>query len=397
MGFSVSATMAIFLAAFLILFSILYASVTDAFDKVTVSLDERYDDMSERSQTQISIIDVNYYRDTNDLEVLVQNTGSIALEISESNLLVSGLFMSSFITDIEGKTTDIWLPLEVLTITVNDPLIDFDSDVGLRNLVANDAQLSSPTSLSVGECAYVLDGNSIDVFTLTGTFSFTITDSAHMVAPSDIKVFGEYLYVLDEASHIDRFDTDGNWVDVFVSDATNASTPVSFAIDSDYIYMIDNFDHIDRFNISTGVFVDQLIANGGTMTSPIDITVGAYIFVLDNSSGSNHIDRYGLDGSEGAQIIGSGMLSSTTDISVSAGGLDERSLFITNNSDEILVAYENGTMRGTIDEGLSDSVWGVDATGKIFVSDSVNGLVIERLGTSVKVVVENGISDIIML
>ncbi|MBU1159377.1 MAG: hypothetical protein KKE24_08580 [Candidatus Thermoplasmatota archaeon] len=353
--------------------------------------------MSERSQTQISIIDVNYYRDTNDLEVLVQNTGSIALEISESNLLVSGLFMSSFITDIEGKTTDIWLPLEVLTITVNDPLIDFDSDVGLRNLVANDAQLSSPTSLSVGECAYVLDGNSIDVFTLTGTFSFTITDSAHMVAPSDIKVFGEYLYVLDEASHIDRFDTDGNWVDVFVSDATNASTPVSFAIDSDYIYMIDNFDHIDRFNISTGVFVDQLIANGGTMTSPIDITVGAYIFVLDNSSGSNHIDRYGLDGSEGAQIIGSGMLSSTTDISVSAGGLDERSLFITNNSDEILVAYENGTMRGTIDEGLSDSVWGVDATGKIFVSDSVNGLVIERLGTSVKVVVENGISDIIML
>ncbi|MCJ7561814.1 MAG: hypothetical protein MUO84_02245, partial [Thermoplasmata archaeon] len=172
--------------------------------------------MSERSQTQISIIDVNYYRDTNDLEVMVQNTGSIALEISESNLLVSGLFMSSFIAEIEGKTTDIWLPLEVLTITVNDPLIDFDSDVGLRNLVANDAQLSSPTSLSVGECAYVLDGNSIDVFTLTGTFSFTITDATHMVAPSDVKVFGEYLYVLDETSHIDRFDTDGNWVDVFV-------------------------------------------------------------------------------------------------------------------------------------------------------------------------------------
>ncbi len=397
MGFSVSATMAIFLAAFLILFSILYVSVTDAFDKVTVSLDERYDDMSERSQTQISIIDVNYYRDTNDLEVLVQNTGSIALEISESNLLVSGLLMSSFIAEIEGKTTDIWLPLEVLTITVNDPLIDFDSDVGLRNLVANDAQLSSPTSLSVGECAYVLDGNSIDVFTLTGTFSFTITDATHMVAPSDVKVFGEYLYVLDETSHIDRFDTDGNWVDVFVSDATNAPSPVSFAIDSDYIYMIDNFGHIDRFNISTGVFVDQLIANGGTMTGPIDITVGAYIFVLDNSSGSNHIDRYGLDGSEGAQIIGSDMLSSTTDISASAGALDERSLFIANNSDEILVVYENGTMRGTIDEGLSDSVWGVDATGKIFVSDSVNGLVIERLGTSVKVVVENGISDIIML
>ena len=397
MGFSVSATMAIFLAAFLILFSILYVSVTDAFDKVTVSLDERYDDMSERSQTQISIIDVNYYRDTNDLEVMVQNTGSIALEISESNLLVSGLLMSSFIAEIEGKTTDIWLPLEVLTITVNDPLIDFDSDVGLRNLVANDAQLSSPTSLSVGECAYVLDGNSIDVFTLMGTFGFTITDAAHMVAPSDVKVFGEYLYVLDEASHIDRYDTNGNWVDVFVSDATNAPSPVSFAIDSDYIYMIDNFDHIDRFNKSTGVFVDQLIANGGTMTGPIDITVGAYIFVLDNSSGSNHIDRYGLDGSEGAQIIGSGMLSSTTDISASAGALDERSLFIANNSDEILVVYENGTMRGTIDDGLSDSVWGVDATGKIFVSDSVNGLVIERLGTSVKVVVENGISDIIML
>ena len=397
MGFSVSATMAIFFAAFLILFSILYASVTDAFDKVTVSLDERYDDMSERSQTQISIIDVNYYRDTNDLEVLVQNTGSIALEISESNLLVSGLFMSSFIAEIEGKTTDIWLPLEVLTITVNDPLIDFDSDVGLRNFAANDAQLFSPTSLSVGECAYVLDGSSIDVFTLTGTFSFTITDATHMVAPSDVKVFGEYLYVLDEASHIDRFDTDGNWVDVFVSDATNASSPVSFAIDSNYIYIIDNFDHIDRFNISTGVFVDQLIANGGTMTGPMDITVGAYIFVLDNSSGSSHIDRYGLDGSGGMQIIGSNMLSSTTDISASAETLDERSLFIANNSKEILVFYENGTMRGTIDEGLSDSVWGVDATGKVFVSDSVNGLVIERLGTSVKVVVENGISDIIML
>ena len=397
MGFSVSATMAIFFATFLILFSILYSSVDDAFETVSESFDDRYEYMNERAQTDLDILYISYFKDTDTLEARVQNTGSVALDVDKVRLLIGGYLESGATADVVGETTDIWLPMETLSIALYNPNLTFDPSVTVRTHTSNDARLTSPSNISVGDGVYILDGTSIDVFTLEGAFNYTITDSTNMVSPSDVKVYGDYLYVLDEGTHIDRVDKEGQWVDRFVYDTTNTSDPVSFALDQSYIYIIDNNTHVDRYNTTTGLFVDQWIGNGGTMSAPQDICIGAYIFVIDEVSGSRHIDRYALDGTGGAQVVASAMLSAPTDISASAPGLTERYVYVANNSEEILVFNETGAYVSSIDSGLSDSVVGVDVTGRIFVSDGVNGLVVENLGTSVKVVTENGISEIAML
>ena len=391
MGFSVSATMAIFFAAFLILFSILYSSLNDAFDSVSESFDEKYEYMNDRLDTQVTILDVSYQRDSNTLDIRVQNTGSKVLDISKVDLILEGTIPTSFNKSIQGTDTEVWLPTEVLTITVDDPDVSFEADLDPRASLTNDASLSAPSNISVGKSVYVLDGLDIDVFTLGSVFDFTITDSSNMVSPSDLKVWGDYLYVLDEGAHIDRFDLDGAWVDRIVDDPTNSSVLTSFSVDSDYIYIIDNSSHVDRFDLATGTFVDSIVPNGGTMTSPRDIFVSSHIFVIDYSLGY-HVDVYELDGSGGTELIGTVGLSSPTDICASANGLDDVYVYVVNGSSEVAVFNATGSPVDTVDSLLSDSVIAVDVTGKMYVSDGVNGLVVENLGTNIKVVVENGIS-----
>ena len=396
MGFSVSATMAIFFAAFLILFSILYSSMNDAFDSVSESFDERYEHMNDKLQTGASILDVTYLRDSDTLEIRVHNTGSTVLDISKVDLILGGVLMTTIDKAIDGKTTDVWLPLETLTISVESPGITFNPDVDPRAVSANDAALSSPSNITVGDKVYVLDGTSIDAFTLGGVFDFTITDYANMVSPSDIKAWGEYLYVLDNGTHVDRFDMNGTWVDRIVDDVANSPSPTSLAVDPDYIYVVDGNDHVDRYYRSNGSFVDELIPNGGTMAAPRDIFVSSSIFIIDYSAGY-HVDVYDLDGTGGAEIIASPLLSSPYDICASAASLEDRFIYVTNASREILVFNETGDLVDIITSLLSDSVKGVDVTGRIYVSDGVNGLVIQRMGTNIKMVVENGISCVTVL
>lgn len=391
MGFSVSATMAIFFAAFLILFSILYSSLNDAFDKVSESFDEKYEYMNDRLETEIEILDVFYQRDSNTLEVRVQNTGSKVLDITKVDMVLEGILLTSVNKTIGNSTTNVWLPQEVLTITVDDPQVSFEAALDPRGLSANDAALSSPSNISVGESVYILDGDEIDVFSLAGVFESTITDPTNMVAPSDLKVWGEHLYVLDEGTHIDRFDLQGSWIDRIVLDTTNSPVLTSFGADSEYIYVIDNASHVDRFDRTTGAFVDELISNGGDMTAPQDIFISARIYVIDYSAGY-HLDAYDLDGTGGTQLVGSTMLSSPTDVCTSAEGLPDVFIYVVNGSSEVAVYDESGMLVDTVDSLLSDSVAAVDVTGKIYVSDGVNGLVVENLGTNIKVVVENGIS-----
>ena len=397
MGFSVSATMAIFFAAFLTLFSFLYASVNDAFDAVEGSLETKLDDMSDRASTSIDFVNARYYPDDNTLEVMVRNSGGTSLEANATELLIDGLLSASVTYEVNGLATDLWLPTDLLIIRLVDPNIDFRSGVDARAFANTGVRLASPTSLSVGDEVYVLDGTSIDVFTLEGAFDFTITDATHLANPSDVKVYGDYLYVLDNGTHVDRFSTEGVWTDEFVANPANTPAPGSMALDGSYMYLVDGQNHVDRYDLSTGAFVDILVPNGGTMTSPTDICAGAYLFVTDYASGAYHIDRYALDGTGGSEIITGSALSVPTDISVSAPGLDDRHLYIADGGREILVFGEDGTYQDSVEDGLSDAVRGVDATGKIYVSDGANGLVIENLGASIKVVTENGVSKVMQL
>jgi archaellum component FlaF (FlaF/FlaG flagellin family) len=389
--------MAIFFAAFLTLFSFLYSSVNDAFDTVTGSFEDKYDDMSDRASTSFDFIDARYFKDDNRLDIRLRNSGGTALECNETELLVGGMLVSSATFAVDGGTSELWLPTDIMTISLDDPNLTFETGLDAREFASNDARLTTPKNISVGDEVYVIDGDEIDVFTLEGAFDYTISDPTNIVAPSDVKAYGDYLYVLDNGTHVDRFTPTGSWVDAFIADATNTPAPTAISVDEDYIYVLDGQNHLDRYDLSTGAFVDCLIANGGTMTAPVDVSVGAYVFVMDTSTGAYHIDRYALDGSGGQQIVGPYMLAAPTDLAASPAGLDTRFLYVANNSDEVLVFDEDGDYQDSVSEGLSDDVWGVDATGKIYVSDGANGLVIENLGTSMKVVTENGVSKVIQL
>jgi archaellum component FlaF (FlaF/FlaG flagellin family) len=396
MGFSVSATMAIFFASFLILFSILYASVNDAFDSVSESLDHKYEDLQDRAQTELEFLTLAYDREQNTLEITVRNSGSVVLGTNYTELLINGTLVGSIDRTIGGAYTGYWLPTEVLTIKAEDPGLIFSGDLEARAFAQTTSRLSAPTNISVGEKVYMVDGADIDVFQLDGTFDFTISDGTNIESPVDLKVFDDYVYVLDNGSHVDRLDSDGVWVDRIVDDPVNTSAPSSIAVDADYIYLVDSNDHIDRYNRSTGAFVNCVVANGGTMTDPRDVFVGSKILVLDYASGEYHLDSYDLDGSGGTVVVAPGTLSGPTDVSASAPGLDEQYIYI-SDGDRVLVFDDSGSLEGTVQDGLSDSVRGVDATGRIFVSDEVNGLVVESLGTGLKVVAENGASEITIL
>ena len=397
MGFSVSATMAIFFATFLILFSILYSSVDRAFDTVTESFDDKYDRLSIQAQTDIEMLDMTYLRETDVLEVTLQNTGSVSLDTRKMNLLVGGVLVTSAEMTAGGGETDYWLPQETMRITLSGPDLCYDDDLDPRTFTLNDARLTAPGNISVGDNVYIIDGTDIDVFDLDGVFNFTIDDTTNLVAPTDLKVWEGGLYVLDEGAHVDLYSTEGVWSRRIVNDTVNASSPTALAVDSSYIYLVDADDHVDRFNRTTGDFVDVLIPNGGVMTSPLDIFVGSHVFVIDRASGQSHVDRYALDGTGGVEVVGSGSLSSPTDIAASAPGLDEELIYVLNGGSAICVFNESGVSQGEIGSCLSDSVSGVDAAGRIFVSDGVNGLVIENLGTSIKVVTEYGISEVSIL
>ena len=396
MGFSVSATMAIFFATFLLFFVMLYEAVDSSFSSISEDLNQKYDDAFEKTQITFQLIEVKYDNEANILSVQIKNTGSITLDKRETNALLDGRLIDSgnISTRVIGASTSYyWHPNDALEINVTAPDLAYIAAIADRRVFSTDTSLSNAGNVSIADQIFVIDGVSIDVFDLDGTYKRTITDGTNLISPSDVKVQGNYAYVLDQYSHIDRFTKSGSWVDQLVNDATNTSNPRAFAVDSNYIYIIDNNDHVDRYTLA-GTFVDVVIANGGTMSSPQDICVSDKIYVIDYSSGSYHVDSYALNGTGGSQLIASAQLSVPRDISVSDKDLSDKFIYITNNTREIAVFNSTGFPVEKIAAGLSNSVRGVDVTGRIFVTDEANGLICEHLGTGIKLVFDRGTSMI---
>jgi len=399
MGFSVSATMAIFFATFLIFFVLMYESLDGSFKTISDDLDDRYNDAFEKTQITFEMVEVNYDRENNVLNIQMKNAGSITLKTNETSVLLDGLLVSAGNVSkriVGAGATDYWHPNEIMEVNVTSPDLAYVASITDRRVFSASVSLAEAGNVSVTDQAYIIDGTSIDVFDLDGVYRRTITDGINMMSPSDIKVQGNYAYVLDQYTHIDRFTTAGSWVDRIVNDTTNTSNPRAFAADSNYFYIIDNNDHVDRYTIA-GAFVDALIPNGGTMSAPQDIYVSDRIYIIDYSAGSYHVDCYALDGTSGTQLIASAQLSSPRDIAVSDKDLSDRHIYIANNTREIAVFNSTGAPVENITSGLSTSVRGVDVTGRIFVTDEANGLVCEHLGTSIKLVFDRGSTKLIQL
>ena len=118
MGFSVSATFAIFLIGFLVMASLSYNSLSSSVELINDGRRDQHDRMSDELQTDINITSANYDSGSNTLTVIVENIGSIVLDASEIDLLIDGEIKSAdYITMNPAK---VWIPEETLTITASN-------------------------------------------------------------------------------------------------------------------------------------------------------------------------------------------------------------------------------------------------------------------------------------
>lgn len=125
MGFSVSGSAAIIFAAMLIGLGMFHSATANGFEQVSEAQQDQSDRTLTRQNTAIEIRSATLNANGNDnLVVLVNNTGSTELTISDVDLLLDNEYQTGYATQIEddGSTdTDLWLPQEQLNMTVTSP------------------------------------------------------------------------------------------------------------------------------------------------------------------------------------------------------------------------------------------------------------------------------------
>jgi flagellar protein FlaF len=127
MGFSVSgATVILFLGIF-ISFGIAYTAANDGFEQVNDAYTDSTDDELTRKNTDIAIGDASVANEGGQLylNVTVNNTGSTALSVNDTDILIDGNYTThtsdTMVTlEVEGNdATDVWLPGESLQFNVS--------------------------------------------------------------------------------------------------------------------------------------------------------------------------------------------------------------------------------------------------------------------------------------
>lgn len=120
MGISVSASTAIILAGAFIAFGALTPVVSNGFDRVSSAGDAVHDRALDRQNTAVDLANATYGDGT--LTVEANNTGSTSLSVPETVLVADNEFVTLTSTDtaVDGNgATELWLPGETLTITVD--------------------------------------------------------------------------------------------------------------------------------------------------------------------------------------------------------------------------------------------------------------------------------------
>lgn len=110
----------------LIAFSAAFTVATDGLDRVSTAQDDRADRLLDRQNTAIEIGDVTRNGEEDEtLALSITNTGSTALSIDKTDLLVDGEYHTEkpTIMDTDGETkngTTLWLPGDTLEYELSD-------------------------------------------------------------------------------------------------------------------------------------------------------------------------------------------------------------------------------------------------------------------------------------
>jgi flagellar protein FlaF len=124
MGFSVSGSAAIIFAALFIAFGMWHSAATDSFERVSDAQESHADSELERQNTEIVIQSAVRDLDASitEFRVRVNNTGSTALSVNETDALVESDYRTGWRANatVDGNpTTDLWLPGEQLVFNLS--------------------------------------------------------------------------------------------------------------------------------------------------------------------------------------------------------------------------------------------------------------------------------------
>lgn len=123
MGFSVSAsTVVVFVGALLALGTV-YPAAANGYEHVTEASHDVSDRRLDRQNTAIAVTQATYNASNETLTVAVENTGSTALSVNRTDVLVDNAYRSSFDSRaVDGDaTTTLWLPGETLRVELSSP------------------------------------------------------------------------------------------------------------------------------------------------------------------------------------------------------------------------------------------------------------------------------------
>ncbi|WP_336037652.1 fla cluster protein FlaF [Halobacterium yunchengense] len=124
MGFSVSGSAAILFIAAFVSVGILYSAAYNGYERVQDADEGHGERVLEQRNTAVNVTNVTYDADGGDqLTVNVTNEGSTTLSVEETDVLVDGDYLSreEYVDwSVDGATdTDLWLPGETYSVTVN--------------------------------------------------------------------------------------------------------------------------------------------------------------------------------------------------------------------------------------------------------------------------------------
>ncbi|WP_254762004.1 flagellin [Natrinema marinum] len=121
MGFSTSGATAIIFVGVLVAAGIAVPVLQTAQEERRTAIAERDDRALAMRNTAIEVASWSYNESGNDdFTMDVNNTGSTVLSVSETDLLVDGVYQGSYATSVDGTADrELWQPGETLTVTVS--------------------------------------------------------------------------------------------------------------------------------------------------------------------------------------------------------------------------------------------------------------------------------------
>ncbi|MDF9744658.1 flagellin [Natrinema salsiterrestre] len=121
MGFSTSGATAIIFVGVLVAAGIAYPVFQTAYEERTTAIENHDDRALEMRNTAIEIASTSYDANGNgNFTMDVNNTGSTVLSVSETDLLLDGVYQESYETSVNGTADrELWQPGETLTVTVS--------------------------------------------------------------------------------------------------------------------------------------------------------------------------------------------------------------------------------------------------------------------------------------